>query len=258
MITNLFSLFDPSGILFFSNWVFLFSPLGISLYYLFLSPSGSSCIFSSLLPTLTSELDLSLSGGYYSFFVSMVLPLFLCILFLNSFGLLPYVFTPTRHLIFPLGMSLAFWSGFMLFSFRDSIQVFMRHLVPLGTPMLLIPLMVLIETIRILIRPITLAVRLMANMVAGHLLLRLAGGGFSGFAMFLPVLVSQTALYVLEMAVAGIQAYVFLVLLTLYLKEAYVKILSQLSFSWDEPLASNCFLGGWVYNKGNNPYNLHA
>jgi len=99
----------------------------------------------------------------------------------------------------------------------------MRHLVPLGTPLFLIPLIVIIETIRILIRPITLAVRLMANMVAGHLLLRLVGGGFSKILMFFPIFFSQTALFFLEIAVAVIQAYVFLVLVTLYLKEACVK-----------------------------------
>jgi len=232
MITNLFSLFDPSGFFFFHNWLFLLSPLGISFYYLFRCPSSISTLVITRLPSMKGELDISLSGGYYSYFTSMILPFFLFLLLLNSFGLLPYVFTPTSHLIFPLGFALSFWLGFFLFSLRDSPQSFLSHLVPLGTPLLLIPLIVLIESIRILIRPITLAVRLIANIVAGHLLLSLAGGGFSSARIFIPVFVSQSALFVLEIAVAVIQAYVFLVLVTLYLKEAYVKILSWLSFSW--------------------------
>jgi F-type H+-transporting ATPase subunit a len=81
------------------------------------------------------------------------------------------------------------------------------------------PVIVLIETVRALIRPITLSVRLMANMVAGHLLLTLVGGAVSGWISIIPVLLSQTILIGLELAVALIQAYVFSVLVLLYAKE---------------------------------------
>lgn len=84
------------------------------------------------------------------------------------------------------------------------------------------PFIVLIETVRALIRPLTLSVRLMANIVAGHLLLRLAGGRVGSFISFLPLFISQTALIGLELAVAGIQAYVFIVLVSLYAKEVFV------------------------------------
>lgn len=96
---------------------------------------------------------------------------------------------------------------------------------PKGSPFILIPFIVLIETVRALIRPLTLSVRLMANIVAGHLLLRLVGGGFEGLTSFLPLFISQAVLVVLELAVAVIQGYVFIVLITLYAKEVSVYII---------------------------------
>ena len=95
-------------------------------------------------------------------------------------------------------------------------------LLPTGTPGLLMPLIVLIERISILIRPLSLSVRLTANIVTGHLLLSLVGGGIeAGF--YVSSLVGQTLLIVLELAVAIIQAYVFTVLASLYSKEAYCR-----------------------------------
>lgn len=95
----------------------------------------------------------------------------------------------------------------------------MIALVPNGTPLVLIPFIVLIESIRIAIRPITLSVRLTANIVAGHLLLRLCGDGFESVLSISLLFVCQTILIVLEVAVAAIQAYVFTVLVALYSKE---------------------------------------
>jgi F-type H+-transporting ATPase subunit a len=95
------------------------------------------------------------------------------------------------------------------------------HLVPQGTPAVLIPFMVCIETIRNVIRPGTLAVRLSANIIAGHLLLTLMGNTGSGIAVFMVtfLVIGQLALLVLESAVAIIQGYVFAVLRTLYSSE---------------------------------------
>lgn len=97
----------------------------------------------------------------------------------------------------------------------------LAHFVPQGTPGALMPFMVLIERVRGLIRPMTLAVRLAANMIAGHLLLVLLGGAISIFSPLglVSAVVAQIALVVLETAVACIQAYVFAVLITLYARE---------------------------------------
>jgi F-type H+-transporting ATPase subunit a len=97
----------------------------------------------------------------------------------------------------------------------------LAHLVPLGTPGVLIPFMVLIETIRNVIRPGTLAVRLAANIIAGHLLLVLLGnqGPTLTSSLLVFLLITQILLLVLERAVAVIQSYVFAVLTTLYSSE---------------------------------------
>ena len=93
------------------------------------------------------------------------------------------------------------------------------HLVPSGTPLALMPFMVLIESIRTVIRPITLSVRLAANMIAGHLLLSLCGGGFLSMVIGVRAFIGQTLLFRLEIAVALIQSYVFITLVTLYSRE---------------------------------------
>lgn len=95
------------------------------------------------------------------------------------------------------------------------------HLVPQGTPTVLIPFMVVIETVRNVIRPVTLAVRLAANIIAGHLLLTLLGGTGPSLVhrVVWVLIISQILLLILESAVAVIQSYVFAVLRTLYASE---------------------------------------
>jgi len=146
---------------------------------------------------------------------------FLFILFSNFLGLLPYIFTSSRHLRFTLSLALPFWVGCILWSMVFQYKNILVHLVPVGTPAVLIPVMVIIETIRNLIRPGALAVRLAANIVAGHLLLSLLGGqGASiGLSLLGFLLLGLVLLIVLECAVACIQAYVFTILRTLYLNE---------------------------------------
>lgn len=103
---------------------------------------------------------------------------------------------------------------------------FLAHLVPAGTPYILIPFMVLIELVRNLIRPITLSVRLAANLVAGHLLITLISSPISSSSNFglLVLLAALFILIILESAVTFIQAYVFRILRTLYLREVnYLK-----------------------------------
>ena len=111
--------------------------------------------------------------------------------------------------------------SFIIFGWINNTQHIFAHLVPQGTPAVLIPFIVCIETIRNIIRPGTLAVRLAANIIAGHLLLTLLGNtGPSLTISLLTILVStQIALLVLESAVAIIQSYVFAVLSTLYSRE---------------------------------------
>merc|ERR1711963_759922 len=110
---------------------------------------------------------------------------------------------------------------FILFSIIFQYNNLLAHLVPLGTPSFLIPIIVIIETVRNVIRPITLSIRLAANMVAGHLLLTLLGsqGPSSSSLVLVILLVSLVLLLILEVAVACIQSYVFTILRSLYLNE---------------------------------------
>nr|QUL58815.1 ATP synthase F0 subunit 6 [Phallosphaera gravelyi] len=223
MMTNLFSVFDPSSSIFnlSLNWMSTF--LGIlmipSAYWLM--PSRYHIFWNNILSTLHKEFKTLLgpmgANGSTFLFVS----LFSMILFNNFMGLFPYIFTSTSHLTLTLTLALPLWLCFMLFGWINNTQHMFTHLVPQGTPAVLMPFMVCIETISNIIRPGTLAVRLTANMIAGHLLLTLLGNtGPSMSTILLSVLImTQIALLVLESAVAMIQSYVFAVLSTLYSSE---------------------------------------
>lgn len=156
--------------------------------------------------------------GSTMFFVS----LFSLILYNNFLGLLPYVFTRSSHIVITLALSLPLWVTLIVKGWINHTQHIFAHLVPQGTPPVLIPFIVLIETIRNIIRPGTLAVRLAANIIAGHLLLTLLGntGPTITSSIVLSILIfSQILLLTLESAVAIIQSYVFAVLRTLYTRE---------------------------------------
>nr|YP_010596800.1 ATP synthase F0 subunit 6 [Sarcophaga fani]WAK85065.1 ATP synthase F0 subunit 6 [Sarcophaga fani] len=223
MMTNLFSVFDPSSNVFnlSLNWLSTF--LGIlmipSAYWLM--PSRYHIFWNNILLTLHKEFKTLLSPTGANGSTFLFVSLFSMILFNNFMGLFPYIFTSTSHLTLTLTLALPLWLSFMLFGWINNTQHMFAHLVPQGTPAILMPFMVCIETISNIIRPGTLAVRLTANMIAGHLLLTLLGNtGPSMSSILLSVLIiTQIALLVLESAVAMIQSYVFAVLSTLYSSE---------------------------------------
>merc|ERR1712141_954566 len=146
---------------------------------------------------------------------------FFFIIFSNFIGLIPYIFTRTRHLSITLVLALPIWLGTMIVSIVFQYNRLLAHLVPLGTPSFLMPIIVIIETVRNIIRPITLSIRLAANIVAGHLLLTLLGsqGPNVSMAISIILIVSLILLLMLEVAVACIQSYVFTILSSLYLNE---------------------------------------
>lgn len=150
--------------------------------------------------------------------------LIIFLLSLNLLGLLPYTFTPTTQLSVNLGLAVPLWLGTVLIGFRNQPNLSLAHLLPEGTPLLLIPILIIIETISLFIRPIALGVRLTANLTAGHLLIQLISTGFLVLITMYPTVAAFTGvllllLSLLEVAVAIIQAYVFVLLLTLYLQE---------------------------------------
>lgn len=222
MITNLFSVFDPSGLFNLSlNWLRTFLGLLIipSIYWLI--PSRYNIFWNSILLTLHKEFKTLLGPSGHNGSTFIFISLFSLILFNNFMGLFPYIFTRTSHLTLTLTLALPLWLCFIIYGWINHTQHIFAHLVPQGTPAVLIPFIVLIETIRNVIRPGTLAVRLTANIIAGHLLLTLLGntGPSISYLLVTFLLIGQIALLVLESAVAIIQSYVFAVLRTLYSRE---------------------------------------
>lgn len=220
MIANLFSSFDPSTKIFALNWLRSLIGLFLIPVRFWLIPSRLNILWIKIIITLHKEFKVLLNNaakGRTLIFIS----LFTFILFNNFLGLFPYIFTRTRHLILSLRLALPLWLRFIIYGWTNNTTHILAHLVPQGTPPVLIPFIVCIETIRNVIRPGTLAIRLSANIIAGHLLITLLGntGPTLPFLLINILLVVQIALLVLESAVSIIQSYVFAVLRTLYSRE---------------------------------------
>jgi F-type H+-transporting ATPase subunit a len=133
---------------------------------------------------------------------------------------MPYVFTTTAHLVVSLRIASTIWISIILYGWINKTNKILIHIVPIGTPTILIPFIVLIELISNIIRPISLAVRLTANIIAGHLLIRLLGNNLiSNFPLLLITIWLFLILIVFELAVAFIQSYVFTTLSNLYYRE---------------------------------------
>nr|UKE80168.1 ATP synthase F0 subunit 6 [Pyrota palpalis] len=221
MIMNLFSSFDPSSNWHLSlNWISSLLCLVLIPSMFWLIPSRFNLLWVKIITTLHKEFKTLLgpsSKGSTLIFVS----LFSFILINNFLGLFPYIFTSTSHMVLTLGLALPLWLTFMLFGWINHTIHMFAHLVPQGTPPVLMPFMVCIETISNIIRPGTLAIRLSANMIAGHLLMTLLGntGPTLSIYMINLLVIVQLMLLLLESAVSIIQSYVFAVLSTLYSSE---------------------------------------
>nr|AFV95241.1 ATP synthase F0 subunit 6 [Bombina maxima] len=154
----------------------------------------------------------------------MLTSLMLFLISVNLLGLLPYTFTPTTQLSLNMGLAVPLWLATVLIGLRNQPTVALGHLLPEGTPTLLIPVLIIIETISLFIRPLALGVRLTANLTAGHLLIQLIATAAFVLLPIMPTVSIITSiilflLTILEIAVAMIQAYVFVLLLSLYLQE---------------------------------------
>nr|QZZ18353.1 ATP synthase F0 subunit 6 [Sobrala sp. SL-2021a] len=216
MMTNLFSVFDPCTGKFSLNWM-------SSLIFIFIlpcnywtHPSKNMLLVNLVSSNLSKEMKSLMS---YSGTTLIFLSMFMLILINNLMGLLPYIFTASSHLVFSLALALPMWLSFMLFGWIKKTNNMFSHLVPSGTPSILMPFMVLIETISNLIRPGSLAVRLTANMIAGHLLMSLLGNNTNSMMVMLSTMIMFMILMMFELAVSMIQSYVFMTLSTLYSSE---------------------------------------
>nr|AKR07176.1 ATP synthase F0 subunit 6 [Nigidionus parryi] len=220
-MTNLFSTFDPSSSLIIPlNWLSTFLGLIFIPSMFWLIPSRLSILWIKTTSSLHKEFKTLLGSKSYGSTLIFI-SLFSMIVFNNFLGLFPYIFTSTSHLIITLTLALPLWLSFMVYGWLNNTTHMLAHLVPQGTPPILMPFMVCIETISNIIRPGTLAVRLAANMIAGHLLMTLLGNTGSSLTLYLMsiLIITQLLLLILESAVAIIQSYVFAVLSTLYSSE---------------------------------------
>nr|YP_009995289.1 ATP synthase F0 subunit 6 [Gymnochthebius lividus]QNP09692.1 ATP synthase F0 subunit 6 [Gymnochthebius lividus] len=221
MMTNLFSSFDPSTNFNLNlNWLSTFLGLMFIPFMYWIIPSRMNFFWIKIMMILHKEFKILLGTnikGSTLIFIS----LFSMILFNNFLGLFPYIFTSTSHLILTLSLAFPLWLSFMIYGWINNTIHMLAHLVPQGTPPILMPFMVCIETISNIIRPGTLAVRLAANMIAGHLLMTLLGntGPLMSMIMLNFLIMIQLLLLMLESAVAIIQSYVFAILSTLYSSE---------------------------------------
>lgn len=218
---NLFSIFDPIISNLALNWLSSLCVI-IVLPNLFWLIKNQWLTFLNIIKIFVTQEFSAITGYFFTPGGLLIsLSLFIFIALNNFIGLFPYIFTASRHLTFTVTLALPLWLGHILFAWIKTPKSSLAHLVPLGTPIALAPFITLIECIRNIIRPLTLSVRLTANIVAGHLLLTLISSQIPSiiYSIFILPLIGLILLIVLERAVAIIQAYVFRVLSTLYINE---------------------------------------
>lgn len=220
ILIRLFSVFDPISFAGVSvNW-------GILLIIVFLIPTKLFLIernyskfwksFQNLIQGIFNEIAGIKSLGL----VWVRVGIFIYLILRNLYRLIPYIFTGSAHPLVTIGLGCVLWFSFIFVSLIKNFTSLAAHLVPEGRPLLLSPILVIIEVISHLIRPFTLAVRLAANIIAGHLIIGLlARIRLVNYLGFFRSLFLQGFLLILEVGVAVIQGFVFSILLLLYALE---------------------------------------
>nr|UAT98556.1 ATP synthase F0 subunit 6 [Penthicodes atomaria] len=215
MMTSLFSTFDPATKMSQMNWLIMMSPMMILPKWFWIKKSRWNLLMKMMEKKLMSEFK---SMTHHKEILILSISIFMSILLMNIMGLFPYIFTSTSHLSVSISIALPTWMMITMNGWMNFTNEMFKHLLPKGTPTMISPMMILIETTGNLIRPISLSVRLTANMIAGHLLMTLLGNTCStkSIIMILPIQIILTAF---ESAISIIQAYVFSTLMTLYSSE---------------------------------------
>nr|YP_010233765.1 ATP synthase F0 subunit 6 [Brunneifusus ternatanus]QTA29865.1 ATP synthase F0 subunit 6 [Brunneifusus ternatanus] len=228
MLVDIFSSFDDNNQVFMSLYVLmwllsLLTIITFSSTYWIMSPRWVS-IVSLFKDTASSQIFRSF-GVNMGGFINIIAGLFLFLILMNLSGLIPYVFSPTSHLAISLSLGLPLWLSLIVSAIFFNPSSVIAGLLPMGAPAPLNPFLVIIETVSIMVRPITLSVRLTANMSAGHIVLTLIGNYLTASFFFPSVfsmllLICLQILYtVFEFGISLIQAYIFCLLITLYSDE---------------------------------------
>ncbi len=183
---------------------------------------GKMQLMSEMLYNFISKMISDTAGKKAKPYFPFIFSLFIFILACNMIGMLPYSFTVTSHIIVTLTFALFIFVGVTILGFITHGFKYLKIFVPSGVPLVLLPIISVIEIISYLSRPVSLSVRLFANMMAGHTMLKVFGGFVVSLGLiggWLPLSFS-VALTGLEILVAFLQAYVFAILTCIYLNDA--------------------------------------
>ena len=179
-------------------------------------------LLAELSYTFVSKMISDTAGTKAKPYFAFIFSLFMFVLFCNMLGMIPYSFTVTSHIIVTFVLAAFIFIGVTIIGFFKHGLGYLKLFVPSGVPIVLLPLIVVIEIISYLSRPISLSVRLFANMMAGHTMMKVFGGFVVSLGIvggWLPLSFS-VALTGLEILVAFLQAYVFAILTCIYLNDA--------------------------------------
>lgn len=213
---------------------FMVATIAVASLFLILSTSGRGLVpsrwqsMAEMSYEFVADMLRSSAGTAGMKFFPFVFSIFMFVLIANLLGLFPYFFTVTSHIIVTFALAMAVILTVVIYGFMKNGLSFLKLFVPSGVPVVLLPLVTLIEIISFLSRPISLSVRLFANMLAGHITLKVFAGfvvslstfGAVGVAGAVLPLAMTVALTALEFLVAFLQAYVFAVLTCMYLNDA--------------------------------------
>ena len=183
---------------------------------------GKFQLLSEILYNFISKMISDTAGKKAKPYFPFIFSLFIFVLFCNMLGMLPYSFTVTSHIIVTLAFAMFIFIGVTILGFVIHGFKYLKIFVPSGVPVVLLPIIMIIEIISYLSRPVSLSVRLFANMMAGHTMLKVFGGFVISLGLvagWLPLTFS-VALTGLEILVAFLQAYVFAILTCIYLNDA--------------------------------------
>ena len=179
-------------------------------------------LLTELSYTFVSKMISDTAGSKAKPYFPFIFSLFMFVLFCNMLGMLPYSFTVTSHIIVTFALAAIIFIGVTIIGFVNHGVGYLKLFIPSGVPVVLLPLIVIIEIISYLARPVSLSVRLFANMMAGHTMLKVFGGFVISLGIiggWLP-LSFTVALIGLEVLIAFLQAYVFAILTCIYLNDA--------------------------------------
>nr|QXT59933.1 ATP synthase membrane subunit 6 [Calaphis similis] len=217
MTTNLFNIFDPSTLIMNLeiNWLSTIMIIILMPNFIWIIPNRINMLMNKIFFLLNNEMLMLYKSKNFKSPSFMFISLFMFILLNNLMGLFPYIFSSSSHMVFSMTLAMPFWLFFIIMSMIKNTKNMIAHLIPLNTPIFLAPLMTLIETMSIIIRPLSLSIRLTANMIAGHLLMTLLNSS----SLMIIVLLIQMFMMTFELCVALIQSYVFSILSSLYSSE---------------------------------------